>query len=643
MFDLFRSREKSVRIMLGAILLLVSAGMLLYLVPSYNTGASSDSQVVAEVAGEPITVPDVQKVIEVAMRGQQIPAEILPNYVPQVVNDLVTERALAYQAAKLGFVVTDDQLRAGIEQMIPNLFPDGKFVGRDVYAAMLAQQGMTIPEFEDNMRRQLLITRLRDVELEGSIVTPLEIEQAYRKKNEKIQIAYVKISADKYKAEAQPSTADMQDYYKVNSSRFTIPAKMNLTILVADQAKMMASLNPTDADLHRMYNQNMDQYRVPETVKVRHILLKTQGKPASEDGKIRAQAEAILKQVKAGANFTDLVKKYSEDTASVPNGGVYEVQHNGQMVPEFENAAFALKPGESTLIKTTYGYHILQVMQHDPARLKPFDEVKPELITAWKTRRAADLMNQVSDKAQSMLQKDPTHPEKVAAALDMEVIHADGVEPGKTIPEIGDSPDFQQAIAGLKQGEVSQPVALANSKIVLAVVTGLQPARPATFEEVQNQIKDSLTQSRSLAAVQKHAQELLDKTKAMNGDLEKAAKSMGLEVKTSNEFSRADTVDGLGPASYVQDGFGQPNGTLIGPIPTPDATIIAKVVAHVDPDMSKLPAQRDTIRDEIKSQKARDRNMLFEAGVRDQMIKQGKIKIYQKVIDRLITNYRTNS
>ncbi len=629
--------------MLGAILLLVSAGMLLYLVPSYNTGASSDSQVVAEVAGEPITVPDVQKVIEVAMRGQQIPAEILPNYVPQVVNDLVTERALAYQAAKLGFVVTDDQLRAGIEQMIPNLFPDGKFVGRDVYAAMLAQQGMTIPEFEDNMRRQLLITRLRDVELEGSIVTPLEIEQAYRKKNEKIQIAYVKISADKYKAEAQPSTADMQDYYKVNSSRFTIPAKMNLTILVADQAKMMASLNPTDADLHRMYNQNMDQYRVPETVKVRHILLKTQGKPASEDGKIRAQAEAILKQVKAGANFTDLVKKYSEDTASVPNGGVYEVQHNGQMVPEFENAAFALKPGESTLIKTTYGYHILQVMQHDPARLKPFDEVKPELITAWKTRRAADLMNQVSDKAQSMLQKDPTHPEKVAAALDMEVIHADGVEPGKTIPEIGDSPDFQQAIAGLKQGEVSQPVALANSKIVLAVVTGLQPARPATFEEVQNQIKDSLTQSRSLAAVQKHAQELLDKTKAMNGDLEKAAKSMGLEVKTSNEFSRADTVDGLGPASYVQDGFGQPNGTLIGPIPTPDATIIAKVVAHVDPDMSKLPAQRDTIRDEIKSQKARDRNMLFEAGVRDQMIKQGKIKIYQKVIDRLITNYRTNS
>ena len=101
--------------------------------------------------------------------------------------------------------------------------------------------------------------------------------------------------------------------------------------------------------------------------------MKTQGKPASEDAAIKAKADEILKQVKAGANFTDLVKKYSEDTASVPNGGEYTVQRNGQMVPEFETAAFTLKPGESAVVKTTYGYHILQVMQHDPARVKPFD------------------------------------------------------------------------------------------------------------------------------------------------------------------------------------------------------------------------------------------------------------------------------
>ena len=122
-----------------------------------------------------------------------------------MVDQLVTERALAYEAARLGFQVTDADLADTIRQTAPGLFQDGKFVGKDAYASMLAQQNITIAEFESDLRRQILITRLREVAIEGTIVTPLEIEQAYRKKNEKIKIEYVKIPNDKYRAEAQPT------------------------------------------------------------------------------------------------------------------------------------------------------------------------------------------------------------------------------------------------------------------------------------------------------------------------------------------------------------------------------------------------------------------------------------------------------
>jgi hypothetical protein len=192
----------------------------------------------------------------------------------------------------------------------------------------------------------------------------------------------------------------------------------------------------------------------------------------------------------------------------------------------------------------------------------------------------------------------------------------------------------------LQKGEVSQPVALAGNKIALAVVLDVLPPRPATFAEVQNKIRDSIVSNRVVSAVQNHAKELVDKAKSMGGDLAKAAKAMGLEVKTSDDIARTGAIEGVGSATYVAEAFRLPDGSIFGPIPTPDSTIVGKVVSHVQPDMSKLPEQRVAIRDELKTQKGRDRGVLFEAGLREALIKQGKIKVHREVINRLIASYK---
>ncbi|HYW43742.1 MAG TPA: peptidyl-prolyl cis-trans isomerase [Bryobacteraceae bacterium] len=643
MFDLFRSRDKAVRILLGALLLVVALSMLTYLVPSYNTGASLNDTVVAEVGKEPIGLVEVQRLIQNTMRGRQLPPDILPNFIPQMVDNMISDRALAYEAQKLGFEVTDAEVADAIRQFAPSLFPDGKFVGTDMYAGFLQQQNLTIAEFEADVKRQLLISRMRDVALEGTIVTPFEIEQEYRKKNEKVKIEYVKISSDKYKAEVQPSAADMQAYFKTNAARYTVPEKRNLAILIADQAKLEQTVTIPDAGLQRAYTQNLNQYRMPETVKMEHVLLMTQGKPSSDEPAIKAKADDLLKQVRANANFADLVKKYSEDPGASSNQGVYEVQRDSQMMPEFKEAAFRLKPGESEVVKTAYGYHVVKVIQHDQPRVKPFEEVKGEIASQLKKQRVNDLMEQVSDKAPGLLQKDPMHPEKVAADLNIQLVRADNYESGKPLPDVGPSPDFDQALTGLKKGEVSQPVAIQGNKIVLAVVTDVIPPRPMTFEEAQSQVRDAMVQNRLATAVQDHAKELMDKAKAMGDDLAKAAKAMGLEVKTSAEFTRSGSVEGLGSASYFQEAFGRPDGSLIGPVSVTDATVIGKVVAHLAPDMSKLPEERASIRDELKSQKAQNRYALFQSGITDLLVKQGVIKYHQDVINRLITSYKTSS
>jgi peptidyl-prolyl cis-trans isomerase D len=648
MFDLFRSRQTIVRVVLGGVLVVVSLSMLTYLIPNFGSGANDASdQIVAEVGKDVITLPEVTKIIQNQVKGRQLPPSILPNYIPQIVEGVIMERALAYQAGQLGFEITDADLQEAIRRTLPSLFQDGKFAGTDAYAATLAEQNFTIPEFESRLRTQLLVSRMNSLAVEGVIVTQAEVEREYRRKNDKVKIEWVKLTADKYRAESQPSAEDMQAYFKANAARYQLPEKKDITILLADPAKIEAGLTATDADLQRLYAKNRESFRTPERVRARHILLKTSGKTPEEEAKVRAKAEDLLKQIKGGANFADLAKKNSEDATSANNakspGELPDWVTRGQTVPEFEKAVFSLKPGQtSELVKTEYGYHIVQVLAHEDARVRPFEEAKADLATQWKKERVNEIMQNFSDKAQSELSKNAAHPETVAQAYGAQVARVSGYQANQPLPGVGASPDFDQSLGGLKVGDVSQPVALQDNQIAVALVTAVLPARAATLAEVEAQVRDALTQTRSAAALQKHAQDLLNAARN-GGDFAKAAKAAGLEAKTSAEFTRGGTIDGVGSASYFQDVFGQPDGSLIGPVSVADGTVVARVAAHIPADMSKLPEQGAAIRDEVKNQKTRDRQEVFAEGVRDTLTKQKKIKVHQGVIQRIINSYSSQS
>ncbi len=271
-----------------------------------------------------------------------------------------------------------------------------------------------------------------------------------------------------------------------------------------------------------------------------------------------------------------------------------------------------------------------------------FDQAKADLTAQWKKQRVNDIMQNFTDKAQNELAKDPTHPEKVAQEFNVQLMSVSGYQANQPLPGIGMSPDFDQALGGLKVGEVSQPVAVQDNQVAIAVVTAVTPARPATLAEVESQVRETLAQNASTAALQRHSQELLDAAKK-DGDLAKAAKATGLDVKTSDEFARGGTVEGVGSASYVEDAFSKPVGGLIGPVSVADGTVVAQVVARIPADMSKLPEQSAAIRDEVRSQKARDREDVFAEGVRDALTKQKKIKIHPGVIQRIISSYSTPS
>jgi hypothetical protein len=278
-------------------------------------------------------------------------------------------------------------------------------------------------------------------------------------------------------------------------------------------------------------------------------------------------------------------------------------------------------------------------MDHQQAHMQNFEEIAAPLADEVRKQRVSQMMQDLTDRAEAGLKKSP--PEKVAKDLGLAPpVLAQNVAPGDPLPEVGVNKDFEQSIAALKKGEVSQAVALTPARNAVAVVTNVTPTHPATFEEAQARIKQAIEQQKVIQLVTKRGDDLIAKTKAMNGDLDKAAKALGLEVKRPPAFDRRGAVEALGQATYISEAFSKPDGAVIGPLTVPDGKVVVKVLSHVPADMSQFAEQRSRLRDDLKSKKARERDQLFEAGLREQLIKEGKVKIHEDVVNRLVANYR---
>lgn len=640
MFDLFRSRDKAVRIMLGGLLGLVALSMITYLIPSSGQGAAGAQQLYAEVGKDKITVQEARKAIGNLTRNRQMPAELLGIYAPQVLDQLVMERSLAREAQKLGIQVSDEEVdNAIMDQVPPQFVKDGK-VDVNMLNAMLAEQGANLTMMRADMAKQIAVNKLRQIVSQGVIVSPREVENEYRHRTEKIKVQYAVIPPSKFQALAEPTDAEMQKYFASARSQYSIPEKRSLAIIVLDPEKLASSINVTEEDMKKRYTADQEKYRIGERVHVRHILLKSD---ASNDAKIKTKAEDLLKQIKAGGDFAELAKKNSEDPGSAVKGGDLDWIIKGQTVPEFEKSAFSLKINEvSGLVKTMYGYHILQVLAKEEAHLKPFDEVKAQIAADMRKSAGNALLQQAADKALAELRKDPLHPEKAAAAVGTVPVFAANVQAGDPIPQIGVAKEFDDATGGLRKGEVTAgPIVLKDGKVVIASAIDYSPAHPANLDEVKGQVKNKVQEQKLSSILNDKAQQFFNEVKANGGDLEKAAKAAGYEVKTSADVDRNAAIEGLGTANIIDDAFSKPVGGVAGPFAAQGSRFVVKVISKTEPDLSALALQSQTIRDDLKQKKSQERGTLFETGLMDRLQKAGELKINKDVRELLLSSYRS--
>jgi len=643
MFDLFRSREKSVRLLLGVLLGLVALAMVITLVPSYGSlgGAQQDPSVVAEVGDSKITATDVRQVISRELKSQQLPKGLEGVYLRPIINQMVNERALALYAAEQGFHISDEELAKSIQSLLPMLYENGKFLGKDAYASILGRLNMTIPQFEGDVRKQMLSTRLESMVLEGIVVSPAEVEEAFRKSNEKIKVSYFSVNNDLFRARTAPTPAELQQHFATARSNYTLPEKRALLLFSVDEDRIAAGMSLKDSDIEQAYARNLDRFRTPERVHARHILLKTQDKPAAEVTSIQKKAEDLLKQAKGGADFAQLATKNSEDTSSAVKGGDLDWVTRGQTVPEFEQAAFSLKAGEiSGLIKTMYGFHIIKVEAKEDARVRPLAEVKEELRKEMLKSEVFSKMQTVADQIRAALVKSAPEAEQIAKANGLTPVRVDKVGKNDPVAEVGVQEAFSQAVFSLPKNGVTPVVTVGTNKLVFAQVSEIFPQHQAEFADVESEVREQVHLSKISKLVNDTVNGLEAKVKA-GGDLATLAKEVGATVKTSSLIDRSGSIEGFGLASNASEAFSRNPGEIVGPVRSGGSAFFMKVEEKVAADLTQLAAQREQLLNELKNRRARERRSIFVEGVLQKLIKDKKVKVYEDNITRLIGAYRS--
>ena len=638
MFDLFRS-EKVKKYFLTILLGVVALSMVTYLIPNYNTGTTtSDSSVLAEVGGKKITALEAQQLFQKYSQGR-IPPDLLEVYLPQFVEQMVSERAALYEANRLGITATDDEALSNIVASYPQFFPNGSLANKDQFEAALNQQGATLQDVVNEARDQVILRKMQSAVLGSIVVTPKDIEDEYRKKNEKMKIQYIAFPPAKFRDQAKPTDEEVRKYYETNKASFAQPAKTAYQVVILDQEKVAATINVTDEQLRAAYSSSLDNFRMPERVHARHILLKTDGKSDTEKKALHAKAEDLLKQLKNGADFAELAKKYSDDSSKEQGGDLGWFTH-GQMVAEFDNAAFALKPKElSGVVTSQFGYHIIQTLEKDPAKLKPFEEVKDELGKEVRSQAVTDKMQMLGDQMHADLVKSPKSAAEIAKKYGADLIVVPSAAPGEAIPGLGVNPEIDSTLASMKPDEVSSELVLPNNRMAVVILNSRTPGRPAEFSEVQAQIRDKIINDKAVQIAAERSKAAAERLKK-GEDIAQVAKSMQLEVTTSSTFGRPDSIDGLGPAASLGDAFATPLGGVLGPLPIQGREIVAKVTEKSEADMTALPVEHDSILGQLKQKKAQDRNALLMDGILAKLTSEGKVTVHQKEIQNMLASMR---
>ena len=649
MIRLLQQDSRLMKWIFAVIIGFAAVTMVITLVPGiFDNASANDASVYATVRqpgyfgrifGEStqIKTTEVNQIASRQLQQQRLPESLLPYLLPRAGQILVQRAILKHEADRMNLQVSDEDLRRELRTgpFAQYLFPNGNYIGDDAYIDFVQRafgNQLSRSEFESQVKSDMELNRLQALITGGVTVSDKAVRDAYKTDGTKVKFDYVVITADDVRKGINPTDADLAAFFKTNAARYAsaVPETRKIQYASFDTSNLPGGKPQiSDADLQAYYNAHKDQYAVKEQVKTRHILISVPaGADAKTDAAAKAKAEELLKQIKAGGNFADLASKNSDDPGSKTQGGELPMYPTSGLDPAYAKAAMALNPGQtSDLVRSQFGYHIIQTEQKEPAHTKSLAEVKPEIVPILEQERAGAAEQTFASSLAADAKK--VGLEKAAAAKGLHVATTDYVAKDGVIPGLADgSPLLTQAFAVVK-GADPAPVSTGEGFAVFQV-TDVKPAHAPDFATYKAHILEDYREQQVPQLMNAQLNKLDDRAKVLN-DLKKAATEMNLSVKTSDLVGKDGQVPEVGsmggPASAA---FTLAKGAISGPINTGRSGVVLSVVDKQEPTTEDITKNFDATREGLLNQQREEIFRVYIGELTQKYEKGGAVRYSKK-------------
>lgn len=650
MIRFLQSDNRLTKAIFGVVIGAAIVAMVVTLVPGIYEGFAGAPQGVYATVREPgvlgrlfggsenIQTTEVASLASNLAQRQGYPAQFAQFLQPQAQQILLAGAIEKQEAQRLGLVATDEDVRYDLQhgQLGQIFFPGGQYIGDDKYRQIVTQQiGFpSTQEFEDKLRDELTQRKLVAFVTAGAAVSDNAVRQEVREQGMKIKFDYAAITQDDVAKAINPIDSELQSFFQKNQARYAnaIPEERKITYIAVDAANLPGGKpQVTDADLQAYYNAHKADYHVDEQVKVRHILISApKGADSRTDAAAKAKAQALLDQIRKGADFAALAKANSQDPGSKDSGGeLGYVKRNHQMVPQFEAAAMALKPGQtSDLVHTDFGYHIIQAEARDEPHDKPLSEVAGEIRPILEQQKAAGALQGLVSQIASEAAKEGL--DKAASAHNLHAVTTDFISSNGPVPNLPDATQMLQGAFSQKKGDAPRVAPAGSGEMLVYTTDDIHPAHAPTFAEWKSHVLDDYKAEQVPNLVQARLTKLATRAQELH-DLRKAAAEQNIPVKTSDLVGRDANVPDVGqmsgPASVA---FALPKGGISGGLNSGTSGAVLQVLDKQEPspeDIAKAYAAR---RSELLERKRAEAFGVYMGTLLDRYKAKGAIRVYQQ-------------
>lgn len=521
MYDFIQRRKRLIQIMLAVIVIPFA----FFGLESY-TRSTGGSEEVAKVDGMSISEREFgeewkqQQERLRGMFGRNFDPSVLdtPDARRALLDGLIARRLVAAAIAKANIVISDDTLREAIAA-IPAFQSGGKF-SHDNYEALLRGQGMTPATFESQMRHDLAVGMLGRAFATTAIAPRTVAERLVVLEGQKYELSEALIPVQRFLGGVKLDEARLKAYYEGNAAEFRTSERVKAEYLVLSGEEIAKQIQPTEAELHALYEQRGAQMKVDEQRRASHILIQaTPSAPESARKEARAKIEEVAAQLRKNPSaFAELARKLSQDTGSASKGGDLGYFGRGMMAKPFEDAAFALKDGEtSAVVETEFGYHLIRVNGIRAASARRFEDARAELLAELKQKQAAQKFAEAAETFSNMVYEQTSGFGPVAEKFGLKVLVTDwiGNDPA-SVPRQLANPKLIGALFSpdsIKSRRNTDAVEVASATLVAGRVVDHQPAKTRPYEEVRAQIEAKLRLTEALKLAEARGSALLEQVR----------------------------------------------------------------------------------------------------------------------------------